>query len=256
MLILPRLQYADTVNVVVGSGGQKQSFTVHASRITVRSKFFAAAVSDKWTTSDARKGTVDLSEESPLLFDLYLHYVYNDKVVLGDASQHVLRERPDCANYREYRETHRLFINLYMLADKLGDCKSATLIMDTFDDTIYEQIGLPNSRHMHVAFDGSPESSPLRTLLVDLLAYDSTPATFNTADYELMPKAAVQGALMRVMETMEESGKKTVEDAFDPDFIQRDKERYHEYDDLHPPPQRSKEDGRSVVVPGELGASA
>lgn len=241
-----RLRFADTITALVGSGNDAQSFTVYTSSITSRSTFFAAAASERWISSGTTKGAVDLSDDSPLIFDLYLRCLYADKVDLGDVDQYVFAADgleppangiPDWWDSRD--ELLSRIIRLYVLADKLGDCASANLVIDHFVKILFGENWIPGTAHFHLAFDKSPETSPLWKLLVDVMVYMCNPKIVAELSEEGMPQAAASRAWAEVLRAVRDSDSDSVSAALSHYFIRDEKGRYHQYDSLHPRPQEA-----------------
>lgn len=64
----------DTITVNVGEEGT--SFVVHEAVIRKSSQFFDKAMKPEWASSRSDPRCVDLSDEKPEVFKVYLHWLY------------------------------------------------------------------------------------------------------------------------------------------------------------------------------------
>lgn len=83
-----RHTFTTTTSVLVGTGEAQRTFIVHNLIITERSAFFSAALAERWSTPDK---TVQLPEEAPGIFDLYLACVYQERTSMPNGPLKVLR---------------------------------------------------------------------------------------------------------------------------------------------------------------------
>lgn len=70
------------MTVLVGTPPDQQKVTVHESLIIQRSRFFRNALIGPYKEAETR--TVDLSDEDPDIFSLYLQALYSNHVSLED----------------------------------------------------------------------------------------------------------------------------------------------------------------------------
>jgi hypothetical protein len=155
------------VEVLVGP--DKTKFLVHKDKLLQRSTFFKAACSERWQQSGSK--AVELPEDIPDIFEIYIHCVYRDEVDLGDLSQRIGEESAEVND--DYVAFDRL-IRTWCLADKLGDLVSANALMDYFVDYSDRIHLVPAPKLCGLAYDMSMEGSCIRQLTVDLHLYDST----------------------------------------------------------------------------------
>ena len=73
-LSLTVLSLFDTITVAVGDAALK--YTVYTAVIRKSSKFFDSATKPEWTKSRPDSGIIDLTDEDPATFELYLHWLY------------------------------------------------------------------------------------------------------------------------------------------------------------------------------------
>lgn len=90
---------------------------MHKDIISRRSPFFKAACAERWAPGGPRKD-IELPEDKSSVFASYLQCVYQDVVIPGNANH-------------DFCE----LVELYAMADKLGDLKSANLVVDKIMDS-------------------------------------------------------------------------------------------------------------------------
>ena len=131
---------------------------VHTSIICARSPFFKAAC-ERWS-----KGAkpLDLLEDDAKTFDAYLQYVYADKA----------QEEQDSLDLG-------LQTRVCILADKLGDLRSANKAIDDIVRLSDEWAMAPDYTIASHAWTSTPENSPLRRLLVDYWVHEMSHVAFD-----------------------------------------------------------------------------
>lgn len=139
------------------------TFTVHEHLICSSSEFFKSAMNGNWETSTNR--SVNLGEEDPELFDLYLHWLYSQTLLAQNDS-------PGHAGNAEYLQLAKA----YVLGDMIQDAKFKDAVLDAMlfksrslasDGKYWYPVG-PVIRYI---YDRTLESSKARRLLVDMYTY-------------------------------------------------------------------------------------
>jgi len=142
------------ITVKVGNNGT--TFPVHESVVCDSSAFFKFAMKPEWTSATSR--IVDLTDEDPDVFEIYLHWLYFKTLS-------TIQGRPPSADM-EYIE----LAQCYVLGEKLLDVKFKNAIMDALVEVLEnEQKGtciLPGSWAIETIYEGTTEGSPARILLV------------------------------------------------------------------------------------------
>jgi hypothetical protein len=159
-------RYRGFIEVKVGEGEAQRTFGVHETLIINRSLFFKKAISGSWREAEDRE--VALPDDEPEVFALYIHYLYTG----------TLAAKPDPIppQYRGGLEYLRL-TKLYVLAEKLQDITQLknSIIKNILDisKAIREDRGhhCPGQPCISVVYNGTPEGSPARRLLVDFWTY-------------------------------------------------------------------------------------
>lgn len=139
------------------------TFTVHEHLICSSSEVFKSAMNGNWETSIKR--SVNLGEEDPELFDLYLHWLYSQTLLAQNDS-------PGHAGNVEYLQLAKA----YVLGDMIQDAKFKDAVLDAMlfksrslasDGKYWYPVG-PVIRYI---YDRTLESSKARRLLVDMYTY-------------------------------------------------------------------------------------
>ncbi|KAK5679878.1 hypothetical protein LTS10_007826 [Elasticomyces elasticus] len=160
-----KLDFNDHIRVLVGPS--KKEFVVHKDIITRRSPFFKAATLARWNGTRP----IELPDDKPKVFAEYLHCLY-----VGSYSMDSTRSRT------ARKETVLIqAIDLYVLADKLGDLETANTVIDSIPGWSDELSWQPTSRTTAHAYAQTSEGSPLRSLLVDFSIQEGIAADFKGA---------------------------------------------------------------------------
>jgi hypothetical protein len=115
MLIRTRSDFCKHFKVVVSRDDTQRSFLLHNDIVFTRSNYLEAARFARWI--EYPKGATELRDEDPIIFAMYVHCVYTNRVVV-----------PEPAKLNPYSK----FSKLYQLADMLLDTKTKNLVIDEF----------------------------------------------------------------------------------------------------------------------------
>ena len=134
---------------------------IHKNLACRDSSFFKAACKSGFREAESKE--VKLPEDEPETFDNFVQWLYT-----GDF------EKPKSeSSYPDWE----FFFNTYVLADKLGAPKFGNYIMNVMineaETRWNEELSLPDAAAVCVAYENTPESSPLRRFLVDLYCYNN-----------------------------------------------------------------------------------
>ena len=157
---MDRLSFDETIEVLVGESVTK--FTVYKHPICSRSRFFEAASAVKWQCG---RKPVTIEDEDPETFDHYLRVAYGAPLL----------EAPD-----NQGNAFLDFVKVYLLADRLGDLKSANALIDEmirYSDTCDSIPGIPS---INLIFEKSAESCPLRRLAIDWEVHETSEGALKT----------------------------------------------------------------------------
>ncbi|KAJ4338018.1 hypothetical protein N0V95_008191, partial [Ascochyta clinopodiicola] len=161
---------AALLTIRVGKEPHHKDFVAHESFLTCRSEFFRRAVNGRWEEAETR--VIKLPEDSPEVFATYLDCAYTNQVPSE------LLDRPSTAsiNWHEAVKLSHVDITnlilLYTTADKLLDPFTKDAVIRVFFKVIHyegadgQKTG-PNHPHISLAYENTPEHSPIRRLIVD-----------------------------------------------------------------------------------------
>lgn len=167
-LLIKRLNsvsFKNTMTVIVGSS--KESFMVYTDVICARSSFFKSAC-ERWKKNGE---AIKLLDVEPRLFDSYLQCVYRN-------------EPPEVG----YSGSLEHFVDVYILADRLGDLQSANIAIDKLIGISDEAGTVPSAILVSRAWEGTPPNSPLRRLLIDYIVHELSLHAFESYADQVAPE--------------------------------------------------------------------
>ncbi|KAF2241927.1 hypothetical protein BU26DRAFT_395163, partial [Trematosphaeria pertusa] len=150
---------SELIDIYVGQeSASQQKFQAHKDILTSHSPFFEAAVNST-TWAEGLDKVVRMPDDDPEAFGIWLQLTYTGKMGIEDGSM-------------EGNRVYELLMMVYVMAEKLIDsrtmdiCMEATLKrMRTMQHDGYRHF--PGSKPIRILYGGTPESSPMRRLLVD-----------------------------------------------------------------------------------------
>jgi hypothetical protein len=216
----------DYIEVLVGK--HRKSFSVHKNIVCARSPFFAAACSERWIESKSK--SIELPEDDPDVFDIYLHCVYTNCVDVGDTEEAL--ESEDGFDEHE-RECLRL-LNTYILADKVGDVITSNMVIDEIILMSEETDLLPSSKVTGIAASTAPPETPIYQLYLDFYVYEAGVSAIQTFKRGYVPEAFMLSVLEEKTKLSEDNRTVKIEDVFEYGFTTNHKCRYHRHDNEHP----------------------
>lgn len=161
--------------MLVGPYGTEH--TVHKDLLCNKSPFFSAAVNDHW--KEGQEGRVPLPNDDPAVFALYIQWIYRGRIF----------SRQDMGDTGGNQQEIKLLVDAFVLGEKLQDQDFKDAVIDSLVyavDTPDEQDKkwYPTPSAVDSAYRGTPESSPLRRLMVDMHFFHGHPEwldeTYNT----------------------------------------------------------------------------
>lgn len=139
------------------------TFSVHEHLICRTSDYFKRAMKAYWETSTS--GSVTLKEEDPEVFEVYLHWLYCETLPVQNDS-------PGQEGNTEYVQLAKA----YALGEMLQDVNFKDAVLDAI--LIKSQSEASDGRNWYPVgpairciYEGTPESSAARRLLVDMYTY-------------------------------------------------------------------------------------
>ncbi|KAI8939605.1 hypothetical protein NX059_003368 [Plenodomus lindquistii] len=127
-------------------------FHVHKDVLSKTSNFFRAALKKEWTAR--RKGPIKLSDEDPDLFEMYVQWLYSQKVSIK-------------SSHPGYHNVLFSLVQSHILGARLLDPKYQNAVMKALILYADETRMYPHDGILRYAYDNTLPSSPLRMILID-----------------------------------------------------------------------------------------
>ena len=138
----------------------------------------------------------------------------------------------DLSEEERQQENFVCLARLYVLADVLGDLKSANTVIDQVIRYSDDTVRVPGARCATFVMKATPESSPLQRLMIDYYTQEAGEQAFERdSNGEQMSSeflAAVAREYRRLVTAA--SGEDTVEGTFKTSINKRHKCYYHQHD--------------------------
>ena len=224
-----RLSFASgTVQVLVGPN--KESFDVHKDIICLRSPFFEAACSERWSKS-GQSSAIELPEDDPEVFNTYLSNLYGCSGVLSEEIRG--QEVKEGADHIKVIQLQ--LVAIYVLADKLGDVLSANqIIAELIGYCEPDCCGLMPRAAVKVA-ETTVHPSPLLNLAIDYYVHCANETQVGAVlDSKPVPDAFIGDVLREKTRLQMENKDDEVSDVFKDNFAHENWCRYHQHDAMSP----------------------
>lgn len=146
-------------------GTDEREFPVHQQRLCERSPYFTAAAKADW--KEGREHRVPLPYDNPSAVGLYIQWIYSGKIFTRPGKQE--GEIEDKPTYSEAL----LLVEGFIFGDKVQDGDFKDAIVDAMIASINttgkdDKHWYPSGPAVDRAYEGTPEGSPLRKLMVDI----------------------------------------------------------------------------------------
>jgi hypothetical protein len=150
-----------------------KQFVVHENLLTYYSNFFRAAL--KGGFKEAREKTVSLEDQSPWLFEVFVHWLYYQRFpdeAYNDDQEIIKLFHNDNYVTTMYPGSNTL-INLHVFADKYDEEKLRKATLDELYRRVFEtDVGVYVSPHLiNHAFEHLSTTTPMCRLLVDITCF-------------------------------------------------------------------------------------
>jgi hypothetical protein len=230
-----RYDYSHGFDILVGP--EKKQLYAHHDVLVKRSDLFEAARASCWL-GDPHTPTY-LSEHDPEEFSDYLHLVYTDTIVLPDAEVSKWIERGALGNewitVQDALNSHfRALINLYVLVDKLQDPRSVNLIMDGFIKFCSESVDIPKNKLKKDIYDLTPPGSPLRSVIRDLMIYETNLDNYEVTNLSAVPKQLLFDIAKEHLYVQQQHHQQSISEIYNQCLKNFPKCHYHQHNDKHP----------------------
>ena len=149
------------LTVTVGTGDKAVQFPVYEALIRKSSTFFNNAMKPEWARARADPRDIDLSDECPDIFKIYLHWLYFKTFPTVSVKRDTL-DSPE----------HLALSKYYVMGDWIldGGFKNAALDAwaEAFENERSYTARLPASDAINLIYTYTLEGSPARRFLVDI----------------------------------------------------------------------------------------
>lgn len=171
---------------------------------------------------------INLPEAKPAAFEVYLQYLYTgDVVALCEETRHTDAEDKSDESRTDVAKAQYLVVDTYILAEMLLDIEAKNALIDEFALLIKRGDTLIAVTKINEIFEATPDTSPLRRLLVDYAAFTSSSESFANNGEAFTNEFLVEVCLT-LMETRHYSSQKLLE-------FKHSKCKYHEHaSEAHP----------------------
>ncbi|KAK4069861.1 uncharacterized protein Triagg1_6656 [Trichoderma aggressivum f. europaeum] len=150
------------LTVTVGSTNPV-AFSVHEHLICHTSDYFKAAVKAHWETSTS--GSIALDEEDAEIFEIYLQWLFSERLPVRNDS-------PGPEGNAEYVQLSKAYALGEFLQDiNFKDAVSDAILSKFSTEASGGQFWFPSEPVIRRIYDGTPEPSAARRLLVDMYLY-------------------------------------------------------------------------------------
>lgn len=156
ILLTGSFSFNDQILLVrCGFQSAQEVIGVHKSLITEDSKFFCSVVKSVWNKSGEAQPTVDLTDEDPEIFKIYMEFLYGDLV-------HINVKADRNAEYKT-------LFKAYVFGEKIMSNNFQNAVMSAIIK--FKATGkFPDFHLAPIVYRGTPANSPLRKLLLDFVA--------------------------------------------------------------------------------------
>jgi hypothetical protein len=161
------------VTINVGSNNEQKRFVVHEDLLTHYSKFFRAAL--KGGFKEANERIIPLGEQSPRLFELFVHWLYYQRFPATEHNddQEIIRLFQDSKHVPNMYNSVETLIKLHVFADQYDVEK---LMQATVDELYCHVLDTKVNMCMpatsiEYAFDHLRTTTPMCRLLVDIATF-------------------------------------------------------------------------------------
>lgn len=139
-------------------GPDELEYCVHRDLLSSRSPYFAAAAKEEW--KEGQDCRVPLPDDEHVAVEFYVQWIYAGKIF----------SRPS-ANDEDSTELLDL-VGAFIFGEKVQDADFRDAVIDSLIASVHtldekEECWYPAGSTIDKAYDGTPEGSPLRRLMVD-----------------------------------------------------------------------------------------
>jgi hypothetical protein len=218
-------------------GREQVKFVLHPQIICYRSKFFAAASSERWKDSEE---PIRLPEDSPETFNAYLKCIYQGQLAENMNEQGALGACDD-----DDQKALQGMVHMYKLSDKLGDLKTANIVIDALRKYCLQAKIVPRPTIVGLVCTSTTNNSPLRRLMCDYYVHQAHELLLEDDAHDKLPKEFLLEVVKEYWRLLDTASPKTR--LYDLLVVDVDSEErkchYHQHDDSCPPCEVKSQEG-------------
>ena len=147
-------------------GPSARQFLVHKELLCARSRFFAAALNPSYSFKESSSSACHLPEARVEDFEFFVQWLY-----------------AQCLDHEELAVPHPAYfrlIRLYILADQLGVTLLKNEILEDMARLSDQWNACPTPEDTRLVYANTPDSSKLRTLVLDLFQWKTVDRLIST----------------------------------------------------------------------------
>lgn len=195
-------------------GPEQKKFMVHQPLLCSKSQYFNKALTGSF--EESKTGIVKLEDVSPVLFQIFVTWLYNGKIIYTTSNDNSNIDR-DFASLgwtirtpemptRVPEETstwpNGVLAGLHILADRLDIKELRIASIDAFISCVHRQGGGFYAFECHYIYSNTTAGSPLRTFVLDELAYGVNHDMAEREFWEDLPHEMAISALLMMGQRM------------------------------------------------------
>ncbi|KAF1843670.1 uncharacterized protein K460DRAFT_357369 [Cucurbitaria berberidis CBS 394.84] len=153
------LNIIDMITITVGTGAEAVKFPVHEAVARKSSAFLDNAMKPEWASPKADPRDIQLVDEDPELFKVYLHWLYFKNMPTVYAG----------SKGKNYNHEYVLLCRCYIMGEKLMDVGFKNAMLDALVGAMENTPRLvPGLTAINIIYAGTLGGSPARRFLVDI----------------------------------------------------------------------------------------
>jgi hypothetical protein len=153
--------------ITVSVGPTNTTFSIHEAIIRKSSEFFDDAMKPEEASTRSDPRVINLSNEDPEIFKIYLNWLYCKTLPTVVASKEESESEPE--------SEYILLSKSYVMGERLMDTGFKDALLDAFADCVENQptsdARIPGSNPINIIYVGTKEKSPARQLLVSMWVF-------------------------------------------------------------------------------------
>jgi hypothetical protein len=194
------------------------SLQIHLSVLSRHSEYFQRIIKPEWASMRPDPSIIDMGPaHSAIEVAAYAHWLYSGTIPTRDFD-HVGGAKSDaiwcdlvclsCVRERmmEYVNVDDEKATFYVFAEKILDQAYKRAILATIAAVQRDAPDFPCAEAFAIIYEGTPEGSPARRLLVDMYAYGADDAADWSREFELLPHEALVDIMRAMVKVRRENG--------------------------------------------------